>query len=139
MAQTGPIVVGIDGSASSRAALVWAAEKAERRGRPLVAVIAWHYPAQLGTIGVAVDLDLEGAARGTLDRELQEVLGERAASVGRRVAHGHAAAALVQASGEAELLVVGSRGHSGLSSVLLGSVNLHCVTHASCTVVVVRG
>jgi nucleotide-binding universal stress UspA family protein len=56
-----------------------------------------------------------------------------------RVVQGHAAQVLLGASAGAGLLVVGSRGHGGFAEALLGSVSQHCVQHASCPVVVVRG
>jgi nucleotide-binding universal stress UspA family protein len=51
----------------------------------------------------------------------------------------HAAPALLAAAEEAELLVVGSRGHGGFAEALLGSVSQHCVQHAACPVVIIRG
>ena len=51
---------------------------------------------------------------------------------------GHAGNALVGASQDADLLVVGSRGHSAVAEMLLGSVSHHCVQHAACPVVVVH-
>ena len=78
--------------------------------------------------------------RRVLQRTVQEVLGEQpevaveALAVEGRVAH-----ALVQAAKGADLLVVGNRGRGGFGGVLLGSVSFHCVSHAPCPVVVVRG
>src|ERR1035438_2141569 len=56
-----------------------------------------------------------------------------------RVAQGHAAQVLLAAAAGADLLVVGSRGHGGFAEALLGSVSQHCVQHALCPVVIVRG
>jgi nucleotide-binding universal stress UspA family protein len=56
-----------------------------------------------------------------------------------RVVEGNAAQALLDASAGAELLVVGSRGHGGFFEALLGSVGQHCVHHATCPVVIIRG
>ena len=55
------------------------------------------------------------------------------------MAEGNAAQVLLDASDGAELLVVGSRGHGGFTEALLGSVGQHCVQHANCPVVVIRG
>ena len=54
-------------------------------------------------------------------------------------AYGHPAQALIEASNEADLLVVGSHGHGAFTGMLVGSVSIHCVTGAFCPVVVVRG
>jgi nucleotide-binding universal stress UspA family protein len=56
-----------------------------------------------------------------------------------RVVEGNAAQVLLDASDGADLLVVGSRGHGGFTEALLGSVSQHCVHHARCPVVVIRG
>jgi len=134
------IVVGVDGSAPSRRALAWAAHEARLRGDSLVAVIAWHVPAQLGYPAVPTfAFDFEGAARQELAEVLEQELGEDAPAVLPRVEHGPAAAVLIDASRGADLLVVGSRGHGEFSGMLLGSVSQHCTAHAHCPVVVVRG
>jgi nucleotide-binding universal stress UspA family protein len=146
----GSIVVGVDGSDASHAALRWAAEEARLRFSPLVAVHAWSFvPAQpIGDPGllavpagdIAGQLEAESAAA-------REVLGEAVAQslgddpgleVEQRLVEGDPAEALVAASESAELVVVGSHGRSGLRAALLGSVSRHVATHAACPIVVVK-
>jgi nucleotide-binding universal stress UspA family protein len=139
------IVVGVDGSGSSASALRWAIRQAGLTGATLDVVTAWHYPDLAGS-GMAI-----GAVEPTYDffRENAEKIAADAISstldpasdvpVRARVAQGHAAQVLLDASAGASLLVVGSRGHGGFTEALLGSVSQHCVHHATCPVVVVRG
>ena len=138
------IVAGVDGSDSSVSALRWAIRQAALTGAAVDAVIAWHYP-DLASSGIAV-----GAVEPTYEifRENAEKIVADAISsvdpasdvaVSARVAQGHAAQVLLDASAGASLLVVGSRGHGGFAEALLGSVSQHCVQHALCPVVVVRG
>ena len=97
-----------------------------------------EYPGpHVDTLGqVTAALALQSEER--LDRALQEVAPEaEGIEVERRVTEGNAAAVLVEASKDADLLVVGSRGLGGFSRLLLGSVSRQCVSHASCPVVVV--
>ena len=138
------IVAGVDGSPSSLAALHWAVRQARSTGGTVDAVIAWQFPAT-GNFGWAPvstidDLDFEAAAKQTLDEAIGG-LGEEAAGVPLRplVVPGLAAQVLLDAAADADLLVVGSRGHGGFAEALLGSVSQHCVHHASCPVVVIRG
>ncbi|MCS0635305.1 universal stress protein [Streptomyces sp. LP05-1] len=145
---TGRIVVGVDGSEPSLAALRWAAGQSALTGEPLQAVIAWEYPAT-SWAGMAPggpvpmpppDFDPEDLARRTLDEALKTTLDPAvAAAVERRAVNGHAAQALLESAEGASLLVVGDRGHSGFRAALLGSVSLHVTQHAPCPVVVVRG
>ena len=144
------IVVGIDGSEGSRAALVWALGEAARRGVDLVAVSAfpvdfyWSDAYLLDPSRIdAVRDDTEARARAMVDEARRDPrLGDASGSPGlpvRTIVVGGAPAEhLVQAAEDADLLVVGSRGRSGVRSTLLGSVALHCVTHARCPVVVVH-
>jgi nucleotide-binding universal stress UspA family protein len=136
------IVVGIDGSAGSRAALRFAAEEAELRGAVLTVVSVWHVPAgvYLQPTYVELDLDvLQQAAREVAEQEIADVMGaERAKGVELLMRQGNPAQALLEASHEAEMLVVGSRGHGGFAGLLLGSVSQQCAAHAGCPVVVVR-
>jgi len=138
------IVVGVDGSDASKAALAWAADEAELRGTDVLALLAWMptvavagpWPA---IVPVSVPEEVEQAADATLAAVVDEVLGEEPkVHVVERVVHGAAAPALVEAAGHAELLVVGSRGLGGFSGMLLGSVSHQCAQHASCPVVIVR-
>ncbi len=134
------IVVGVDGSPSSMAALRWAIRQAERTGAEVEAVTVWWYPPGYGLAPMPEGAgDLEGEAAKTLAEALAEVSGLAPdVIVCPRVVEGNAAEVLLRAACGAELLVVGSRGHSGFAATL-GSVSRHCVRHAPCPVVVVRG
>ncbi|WP_405682473.1 universal stress protein [Streptomyces sp. NBC_00057] len=137
------IVVGVDGSEPSKAALRWAADQAELMDGVVDAIFAWEFPTSW--YGLAPPADTEPAdyqeqARKLLDRVIDEVLGpEQPVEIRPRSAQGHPAAVLLDAAAGARLLVVGNRGHGGFAEALLGSVSQHCVQHASCPVVVVRG
>lgn len=139
------IVVGVDGSESSKGALRWAVRQAELTDGTVNAVIAWEYPPLYGSIGwldapQSIAGDMKVWAAQALDGAIRDVVktGE-AARVKATVAYGTAAAVLLDAARDADLLVVGSHGHGGFSGALLGSVSQHCSQHASCPVVVVRG
>ena len=139
MADAHLIVVGVDGSDSSRKALRWAARQAELTAASLLVVSSWSWPVVTGYPPPPPDLDLERDAHLVLDDAVAAVLGERpSVPVEKRVVEGHPAAVLVAASAGADLLVVGSRGHGSFAGMLLGSVSNHCANHASCPVVIVR-
>ncbi len=136
------IVVGVDGSASSKAALWWAVRQAGLTDGTVEAVTAWHYPsAWYGwTPPQSVTFDFEKIATEMLDDTIATSVGpDQPVEITKRVVKGNAAAVLLDAARGAELLVVGNRGHGGFAETLLGSVGQHCVQHASCPVVVVRG
>jgi nucleotide-binding universal stress UspA family protein len=133
------IVVGVDGSDSAQAALRWAVRQAKLTGGRVEAVSAWHYPTTVGWEALGVDADFEGIAREILSEALTAVDGlEPGVTVLSQVAEGYPAEVLLDAAKGADLLVLGNRGHGGLRSALIGSVSLHCVTHAHCPVLVVR-
>ena len=134
------IVVGVDGSEGSKTALRWAVRQAGFTGAALEAVIGWQYPAFFGWAPVGIDdVDFGQVAAQTLTETLDEVLGpDRPGSLLARVVAEHPAQALVEASKDAELLVVGSRGYGGFADALLGSVSTYCVHHAHCPVTVIR-
>jgi nucleotide-binding universal stress UspA family protein len=136
------IVVGVDGSAPSRAALAWAARQARLTGATVEAIIAWQYPATYGyTMPAApeINYNYEEIAAKVIADTIAEVCGRgEPVTIISRVVEGNAAQVLLDASAGAELLVVGSRGHGGFLEALLGSVGQHCVHHATCPVVVIR-
>lgn len=135
------IVVGVDGSDSSKAALEWAAMQARLTEAPLVAIATWEWPTSYGaTVAWPENIDFEADARNMLEQSVDEVLGaDRPVEVTQRVLHGHPAPALEDASRDAALLVVGCRGHGEFAGMLLGSVSEFLATHAHCPVVIVRG
>ena len=127
------IVVGVDGSLGSTRALDWAAAEAERCRAVLAVVGAWEFG---GFTGAMVDT---GDARSAVDAALDRLAeGHPGVSVERKVSHDPAAYTLIEAAAEADLLVVGSRGFGGFRGLLLGSVGQHCLTHAPCSVAIVR-
>jgi nucleotide-binding universal stress UspA family protein len=134
------IVVGVDGSDSSKAALRWAIRQAKLTGGSVDAVTVWRFPSTYGWAPMPEGVpDLEGTAKRTLIAALAEVSGlEPGVLVRPVVTEGDAAGALLHAARGADLLVVGSRGHGGFASALLGSVSMHCVLHAHCPVLVFR-
>ena len=134
-------MVGFDGSQPSRLALQWAVRQAELTGATVEAIHTWDVPANIGIAPVAVDLDvMEQAAQHVMANGVSEVERRHASvPVRGRVVQGNAAAVLIRAARDADLLVVGSRGHGGFVGALLGSVSQHCVHHATCPVVVIRG
>jgi nucleotide-binding universal stress UspA family protein len=136
------VVVGVDGSAESVAALKWAGGYATATGAKLRAIISWHYPSAVGPgpVGVAPESISEEVRQNMATALAQAVASaDPGVEVDQVVGYGHPSQLLVDASKEADLLVVGSRGHGSFTGMLVGSVSIHCVTHAHCPVVVVRG
>jgi nucleotide-binding universal stress UspA family protein len=139
------IVVGVDGSGSSKAALRWAIRQAKLTGATVDAMIAWHYPASAGGYGWApTGMGTTFDFRENAEKVLADATGAACdpgsgVPVRARVVEGNAAQVLLDAAEGADLLVVGSRGHGGFTEALLGSVSQHCVHHARCPVVVIRG
>ena len=142
---TSRIVVGVDGSAASRAAFRWAVRQAELTGATVQAMTAWQYPVASGgyawaPVAVLDSTDLQEAAEKTLTDEVSEVVGTRTdITVRPQAVEGNPAQVLLEAAADADLLVVGSRGHGGFAGALLGSVSQHCVHHANCPVLIIRG
>ncbi|MCM0677405.1 universal stress protein [Micromonospora phytophila] len=133
------VVVGVDGSECSLLALGFAVERAASRGVPLHVVRAWHRPAGQRSPAGPEAREAVAADRAELDEPLARW--GRAfpdVEVTVQVAEGTPAALLVDASRDASLVVVGTRGLGGLRGMLLGSVSQQLVQHAHCPVAVVR-
>jgi nucleotide-binding universal stress UspA family protein len=137
------IVAGVDGSASSLEALRWAVEQAELTGGTVDAVIAWQYPAVVGSLAwgaIADDTDYAELAAKTVAEAISQAVDPFTdVKVRPVVIQGYPSQVLIEYAADADLLVVGSRGHGGFAGALLGSVSQHCTHHAPCPVVVIRG
>lgn len=139
--QDGRVVVGIDGSESSRAAVRVAATEARLRRVGLQAVHAVHWD-RIGTELITPTEDqLVEWGRHLVDHQLAD-LSQHLADAGVEaqpvIVHGHPGDVLVEYSRTADLLVLGSRGHNPLTSLLLGSTSDYCAHHATCPVMIVR-
>ena len=135
------IVVGVDGSDSSKAALTWSIRQARLTGAPLEVVMTWDYPMSYGWMIVPENVDLQGDATSELERVVKEVtehLTGPPIELTTRVIQGHPALVLMSEAADASLIVVGSRGHGEFAGMLLGSVSEHLSTHAPCPVLIVR-
>lgn len=147
------IVAGVDGSAPSVQALRWALAEGRAHGARVVALYAYEYTPSWSVYayaesGVAVPPpeqfeETEAQAKTRAQQLLHGVLADVCADYGdvpveaRAVAHRRPAAALLEAAGDADLLVVGSRGRGGFMGLLLGSVSQQVIQHAAKPVVVV--
>lgn len=134
----GRVAVGVDGSDSSLLALGFAVERAAQRGLPLHVVRAYEPPGDRRSPGFD-PAEATAAERAALDEPLarwRETFPDVEVTV--EVVPGTPAAALVEASRHAQLVVVGSRGRGGLRGMLLGSVSQQLIQHAHCPVAVVR-
>jgi nucleotide-binding universal stress UspA family protein len=136
------IVVGIDGSENSLAALRWALAEAGRHKATLRCVQAWSYPISAiapGPFGGAVapaDL-MQGATAESLDAVLASVVVPDGVTVVPVAREGSASAVLTAEAADADLLVVGARGRGGFLGLLLGSAASQVLSHAPCPVVIV--
>ena len=138
----GPVVIGLQDAPDSLAAGVIAAAEAETRGVPLLALYAWDIAPELGDLGALARLD-PVKTQHDLEQMLSELLeplqaGHPDLVVERRVVQGSARAALVEASKDAGLIVIGSRGLGGFAGMLLGSISRSVTREAACPVMVVR-
>lgn len=140
MSSMSTIVVGVDGSAGSRRALRWAAEEARYREAGLQVVMAWEYEIFGALPGEAIALPEEDKApkmREHLEGIVAAELGDDVEGIEIRPVYGSPSEALIDASRDADLLVVGTRGMGGFKRLLLGSVSSQVVHHSHVPVVVV--
>ena len=120
--------------------LDWAARQGELTGSSLELVMAWEWPTVYGApFAFPTDWDPAADAARVLDEAVTTVrCNHPDVDIRQTVVEGHPAPALTSASGGAQLLVIGCRGHGEFAGMLLGSVSEHCVTNAQCPVLVLR-
>lgn len=139
ISERGDVVVGYDGSPAAAAAVTWAACEAELLGCRLRLITAFSYSAfAAGPYAVALVEDFEAEAR-AIGEEGQRLAAKTLdpADITLQPVVGSTASALVEATKDARLVVVGTRGRGGAASALLGSVSFAVTAHAHCTAVVV--
>lgn len=134
------IVVGVDGSPTSKRALLWGAHLAELEGREVDAIIVRNPPTAVGYPWsyLAAGTDPHAAAAEELAAAVRDALGCAASRVHLRAVTGAPAPQLLACSRRAAYLVVGSRGRGGFANLLLGSVGMKCVEQSSRPVLVVH-
>ncbi|GAB2739122.1 hypothetical protein GCM10027174_10460 [Salinifilum aidingensis] len=139
----GGVVVGLDTSASAARALELGAEEARLRGAALHVLRAWSIrtaprPADVPAQVMPSMEQFEQTVRADTERIISGTIGVPEAAVRTHVVHSPAPQALLAASRNADLLVVGHRGRGGFAGLLLGSVAEQCVRHAACPVLIAR-
>jgi nucleotide-binding universal stress UspA family protein len=131
------VVVGVDGSPHSAAALRWSLDEAETHSGEVTAVLAWQVPF-LSNPAAYNKAELERTYQEFLIKTVSEIAPSPAVPLQTLVAEGDPTESLIEASKEADLLVLGSRGRSPFAGLMLGSVSQACAAHAACPVVVVK-
>lgn len=133
-----PVVVGVDGSASSVDALRYAMRMASALDAPLHVVSVWSYP-PLAEPSMVQAWSPDEDAQDVLDTAVSEAFGDNPPpALVRRIAPGPTTARLIEESKHAQMLVLGSRGHGGFVGLLLGSVSAACAEYAHCPVLIVH-
>jgi nucleotide-binding universal stress UspA family protein len=146
LATGGRIVVGVDDSPDANIALRWALREAIVRQATLEVVHAWQPPMSAlpfgATLVVPVDeAEIDQAARENLDKVVDAAIAELevdAPEVIRTALPGGAVMTLIDISADADMLVVGSHGRTGLRKLVMGSTASAVVQHAACPVLVIR-
>lgn len=141
MSASKKIIVGVDGSDGSRQALTWAISEAKLRGCAIEIVHVWNFTPPLDPVGGFVlipDKDLQESAQLFVDNLLKSVSEtDSSISMTAHVERGAASQILLNRAKNAELLVVGRRGHGGFIGLLIGSTATQVSQHAQCPVVIV--
>ena len=140
------IIVGVDGSQGAHRALEWAMKEAAARQAPLTVMTVHEVPVD-GWTGHVLILEVDETALRKARQAAEEAVAKAAAQLGDsqpasvivRPVNGFAAQELIEASRDADLLVVGSRGLGGFARLMLGSISDKVAHHAHCPVVVVPG
>lgn len=142
--RNGPVVVGVDGSPNSRAAMAYAFQAAADRDATLVAVHCWTDPAIDGSVAAypAVITDptaIQTQLQHRLAAELADFMTEfPGVQVEQAFVHERPARTLLRFAGTAQMVVAGSHGHRGITGLLLGSTGQALIASSSCPVVIVR-
>jgi nucleotide-binding universal stress UspA family protein len=139
--QAPTVIVGVDGSKESKAALRWALNYAEAAGARVRAVIAWRWPMSLlVTLPILEVVDPADEARQRLELAVADVLsqGPSPVKVETRACYGDAVPVLLDQASRASLLVLGAVERGGHHGPSLGYVGEQCLRHAACPVVLVR-
>ncbi|SFC18097.1 universal stress protein [Streptomyces aidingensis] len=131
------VTAGIDGSEESRAAADWAAAEALRRRTGLRLVHGWGVASPLEPMG-APEVDQQASEQVLREARDRLLAGHPGLDVTTESVAGGPAAALLDASRESDVVVLGSRGLGTVAGFLLGSVSMQTVAWADCPVVVVR-
>lgn len=139
---SGLIVVGVDGSDASVAALDWAVDEARMRGSRVLAITAFDIPWTIMIVPTYTETDYGRDAQAMLDQTMEKFR-ERNPHLAdvpleTRLLQRKPALALAEAAQDADLLVVGSHGYGALPGMHIGSVANYCVNHAACPVLVHR-
>ncbi|MEU9607251.1 universal stress protein [Streptomyces sp. NPDC048057] len=144
---TGPVLIAVDGSPEADEAVGFAFVEASLRGAELVALHAWNTWTERGGDDPGHPSNLVDGIdrlRDTEERLLSEALSGWQdkypdVTVHRRLVHDRVRQALIEASEDAQLVVMGARGRGGFAGLLLGSVSQALLHHSHCPVAVVRG
>lgn len=140
---TGHIIVGVDGSEPSKQALRWAAFVSATTGATVDAIATWRlngFTAGPRLMDNPGSFDETEETTKMLEQTVADVFGEdRPARLNTIVEEGNPAKVLVEASKDATMLIVGSRGRGGFVGLMLGSVSTACSAHSSCPVMVIHG
>ena len=139
-AQERPILVGVDGSFPSEAALRQALFEAKGHNLPLDVITVWNYPPFMSPQDAVSSPAYEEVAREQQKKVLSSVCGEEALPswVHVEIIRGDAASVLIKRSRRASMVVVGGRGYGGFTGLLLGSVSMKVAAHAKCPVLIVH-
>ncbi|ADD43111.1 universal stress protein [Stackebrandtia nassauensis] len=139
----GRVVIGVDGSVLSQAAVRFGLREARLRRLPVTVLHAWHYPTTTRdgyfVLGVGDREAMENRATAVLSDSLAGIRREYAdVEVTRTSLHGNTRQILLEQSRGAQLLVVGSRGHGGFAGLVLGSTSQAMLHHAHAPVAIVH-
>ncbi|MGY3317082.1 universal stress protein [Arthrobacter sp. H-02-3] len=138
------IVVGFDGSKQSHAALEWAIEECRFRDAELRIVTVWDkapmswYPALLETAAGEIVAEESPQQQAEAISAAAAQAADAVNVVTRTVQNDSAASAILAAAQEADLVVIGARGHGGFAGLHIGSVSSQVANHCPCPVLVVR-